>query len=511
MYKIKKGGDCDCYTCRTIRQNEQYEKYAKTAFSKLGFIPVIYSLDQYVGSNLQDKIDAHIEMVKELMEGNKQAEIAFKKSKISQKRLSYCFHCGRLHKVASHMMIEQSGVKRFICGECFASTYMKCRDCGAVMIKSKGVAVDRSNARVCASCFRNYVNCAGCGNKFHTSTMKLHNITVDVGNDSTETFPKLLCVKCGASVKNCISCSYPYLQRNMYNGDTCQSCHRIMHHPIHQWSFKPKAIFRLAPHERKREDSLFMGIEWEVENHTGKSHEYHIKQLHTFLPPTAFYCKTDSSIQNGFEVVTQPFTWETWKGDRDAWNAMLAYCRDNKLSSKSPMYGKGWDKTCGIHIHLSKAAFTTTHLYKFMKFFYSKDNRNFILDISGREVNHLTGNRENEYFSFRKQDLNQLPDCAKNKQLASGERHSAVNLMLKNSVEVRIFNSTVETPIFFKNVEFCHAVYYFARDTSMQNLTAEDFLKYISVKPKTYANLHQFIKSVMAGYYGSYLSNVTRK
>ena len=527
-YKIVTQKDCSCYVCASLNNNKENVAVDRQLMEILGFIPEMYNLSihyksyhefgrkkEHSDSELPFITSERIRKIKLILTRNEEERTLLQKKKVTKKFHTYCFICGLLHKKhQAHFVAEQTllgpGEKKFFCPECSKLYFASCQDCGALEEKER-IKIVGGRKRVCHSCFRTYSRCFGCGAHHKTPDMNLTILSVKIDSSIYTDMTQPLCFGCFSTLTHCSCCGKRELAKNI-SKEKCYTCNQILSTPIHQWSFKPAPIFRALPTERIKKDTLFFGVEWEVENHTEFSHESHIKKLHTFFPPTFFYCKTDSSIHHGFEIVTQPFTWEVWKEDKDKWAGILTYCKDAKLASLSPKYGAGkWEKTCGIHIHTSKNAYTTGHLYKFMKFMYDKENREFILHISSRVVSSITGKKENEYFSFRKQDLNALPQCAKEKQLASHERHSAINLMLPSTVENRIFNSTLDVQEFFKNMEFSHAAFYFSRDTSMRSVRWEDFLAYIAQKPKTYSNLHMYIKSKIGDVYGTFLSNATTK
>ena len=515
VYKVLNREECTCYVCLITKNDKVFQNEIKKVIEIIGFLPEIFvqgsryenyyfNID-YEFTDLIKMMGKKKEVLNTLLQDNEPVRKTIKTPKHKQ---TYCFICGALHRKNGKNSIEVDGKTKNICLSCIKKFFFFCKECGKLEDISLGRSLDRTT-RVCSSCINLFQKCFSCGT-FRRKTELVLKIIRRPNTDSYEMINAPLCPLCTRSVGKCPLCETEYLVKSSQM-NKCPSCYKLTSVPIHPWSFKPSPLFRKTNTEKKRKDTLFFGIEWEIENHTTLSNEKHIQELHSFFPPTFFYCKTDSSIHRGFEIVTQPFTWGSWLEDRDNWSKILTYCAENKLAASSPHFGKGWSKTCGIHIHTSKDAYTTAHLYKFLKFMYEKENREFILHISSRPIIPETGNKENEYFSFRKTDINKVAYCAKTKELASGERHSAINLMLPTTVENRIFNSTIDIQEFFKNMEFSHAAFYFSRDTSMKGVSWEDFLIYISKKPKTYSNLCMYIKSKIGGVYGTFLSNSTTK
>lgn len=73
------------------------------------------------------------------------------------------------------------------------------------------------------------------------------------------------------------------------------------------------------------------------------------------------------------------------------------------------------------------------------------------------------------------------------------ERYTAVNLTNK-TIEIRVFRGTLNANSFHKNLEFCHAVYYYTKNCSNQNVSVAEFVNWVQGK-KEYKNLADFISA----------------
>jgi hypothetical protein len=251
----------------------------------------------------------------------------------------------------------------------------------------------------------------------------------------------------------------------------CGQCHDLGSYLIHDYSYNPK--FKFHKTDKDRRTLLYFGIELEVES-MGCSKIEAVRSLPDFV-----YVKSDSSIKNGFEIVSHPMSYDWLRANEDKWNQVLELRK------------KGWRSyqtdTCGMHIHLSKLAFGNFHLYKFMKMFYN--NPDFILRISQRSSDDLR-----EWASVQDTEKN-LIYKAQHKSYGQNGRHTAVALSRENSVEVRIFKGTLCPPSFWKNIEFVRALYDFTKDHNVTEINELNFRDYIKFKRKEYPNLYHFMWS----------------
>lgn len=168
-----------------------------------------------------------------------------------------------------------------------------------------------------------------------------------------------------------------------------------------------------------------------------------------------WFTKSDGSLSNGVEIVSDPMTWEEWQKQRPDVEAML-----RAASKRFTSYN---NETCGMHIHLSRTALDGGYHYARMVQLVNPDNLPFILAYTGR----------------RKSALNQwarLPD--KNDTLSSSQdtRYMAIN-KTTNTLEFRLFRGTLHAGSFYKNLLFVVGLTEYTRNE--QNPTLMGFINYL--------------------------------
>jgi hypothetical protein len=237
---------------------------------------------------------------------------------------------------------------------------------------------------------------------------------------------------------------------------------------------------------------FLMGVELEMA--TDGSVGSAVESVRDALGEDYCVCKSDGSLPNGgFEVVTAPRK------------------LDEHIKRFGEWFGKGipsnfsaWDKeACGMHVHIDSRAFTAMTLGKFLMLINSSTNVDFIRRIAGR---HPTVDRQaREYCAAEEQDILDNPKHAiKGK---STRRYRMVNTTcLKrseadrlgvqyvgersfNTIELRIFRSSLKRERLLAQIEFTHAAVMFCRVASYRDLDYSSFIKWLRTTNNTYPNL----------------------
>ncbi len=181
---------------------------------------------------------------------------------------------------------------------------------------------------------------------------------------------------------------------------------------VHDYSYRPRPIFYGT-------GPLFLGPEIEIETPDYREHDC-AKIACSYLGSLG-YLKLDSSIGNGFEIVTHPMSYE-WAMANFPWQ-MLTRLRDAGCEAT--------DNT-GIHVHVSRAGFASPcHVYRWMKFIYRNE----------RQVKVVARRSCEEWAAFTDHDRRAVKDYAKG---AKGWRYRAINPNNDDTFELRIFASSLD-------------------------------------------------------------------
>lgn len=224
----------------------------------------------------------------------------------------------------------------------------------------------------------------------------------------------------------------------------------------------------------------FFGVELEVEADRNTPRDIASKVMDDMycneLTNQFALLKHDGSLaEDGFEIVTAP---ATYKVHRIAWKKFF-----NNSAKELTSWASG---RCGIHVHISRDAFSAPHLGKFLVFINDSGNKKFVAKIAGRT--------SQEWCAFKDKKITdgwRYP--------FDGERYEAVNLTNSKTIELRIFRGTTKESSFMKNIEFTVASFYFTQTTSYTKLSYDDFLNWLDATEGYPYLKHWLIAKGMSG------------
>jgi hypothetical protein len=269
------------------------------------------------------------------------------------------------------------------------------------------------------------------------------------------------CPKCGGYASSASDCSCKHKKKSSAI--------------LNEYNYKPhwknfKADFN---------DNLLFGIELEIER-MGTD----LSKTNSLYKKDWIVYKRDGSLSGqsgtgGFELVTMPLGWRWMQENRKEISEIFEL---SKQGFKSRVTA-----TCGMHIHITKTAFTTYNLYKYYQFMIS--NLDLLHLMSGRSWSNL----QRWAAPQGKDGRTALQQCL---DKTCTDRHIAINLKNPESVEIRIFRGTLSSTIFWRNIEFCKSVYDFIKEINLAECEElRKYYKYIDERKFLYPNLYEFLFS----------------
>ena len=266
------------------------------------------------------------------------------------------------------------------------------------------------------------------------------------------------------NVESCDDCDETFWGDD---GHYCSEAHAV----IKDYSYRPDSFTFHGT------GKLFMGFELEVEVQYDASRSEGAEYANGKLGEGhRGYCKYDGSLEDGFEIVTQPHTLEEYNSNFP-WE-LIEGLRNQGFRS--------WNtSTCGLHIHVSRSAFGTTrtssmaHQIRFTKLFY--DNQIIVSRLAGRS--------NSRWASFA--DKGNLP--AKIKGETYGEGHySAINTENEDTLEIRIFRGSLNVTRVRASLELVHSAVEYTRDLKVSGsngaLDWSKYMRYVIANAEQYPN-----------------------
>lgn len=336
------------------------------------------------------------------------------------------------------------GHDHIICRSCEAldsSAYM-----GTMWVANLG-----TTSPICEPCRINQMErCVHCGDAFLMEEGESHLNEMGECESCEEQYIETEC--CGERIL-----AGDYVERP---GDTCALCWEQLS-PIEQWDHRPDLCFYPEYNDPEMEEmeypNLYIGMELEA------SFPGHIEprdatdRWRSELDPDLVYCKYDSSVRNGYEIVTHPMN-PDW--------AMKHFPFSQFQELKDTYQVLQTHETTGTHIHFNKDAFTSSTLWKFLQIHYKLPE--FCKIIGGRE--------DGTYASFGHRDMQVQKDNLlliakeKGKGITHYDRYTAVNLRNEFTIELRYMRGGPWPDEIKKNIQWAKALYGFASYITVEDV-----------------------------------------
>jgi hypothetical protein len=216
---------------------------------------------------------------------------------------------------------------------------------------------------------------------------------------------------------------------------------------------------------------LVMGVELEMESSGNESVSRMVRRVGGPVQEQ-YILKSDGSLRDGIELVTVPLTLRE-HADKLDWETTLAPYREAGFIS-------GSTTTCGIHIHVNRAALSALTIGKLLVFLNSQKQ-----DLSAF-VSNVAQRKPTGYCARYPKKLR----AGKN---ISSDKYDALHLLPK-TVEFRIFRGNMRPERVLKNLEFVHALCTYMPTCSVTQIeNVQQFLAWLYDNRKQYPNLHAFI------------------
>ena len=267
---------------------------------------------------------------------------------------------------------------------------------------------------------------------------------------------------CQSCAPQCYDCGAPATHIEQGTGRTyCRHCYenRMNTDNIKTYNFKPQFIKR-----GESDENRFFGLEIEIDG--GGESDTNWRTLRQEFPHEFVYAMHDGSLDNGFEIATQPATLD-YLAQID-WESFRKACVELGYTSHN-------SSTCGLHVHVDAQAFGDTMEEQELRvgrilYFFSKFKPH-IVRFSRRSKYSMERWANIESMSTSSEQA--LADKAK--QLKYEDKYRAINLNHIQSVEFRIFRGTLNPKTIKATLEFVNALIDISRGATLQEIQTNDW------------------------------------
>lgn len=237
--------------------------------------------------------------------------------------------------------------------------------------------------------------------------------------------------------------------------EDCYDCSRYDSDLIQNWDYRPTPNFH-------GDGRLYMGLELEI-----SSADNDCARLANEALGSLGYLKEDSSVSDGFEIVTHPMTHE-YAREQFPWG-LLHELRQQGASNYD----------AGLHVHVNRTAFDCpSHVYRWMKLIYR--NADQVTDIARR--------KHSSWAKFSSTARAHVKGAAKGDRCGF-DRYSAINVQNYHTFEIRVFASSLRKQEVLAALDLVAASVEYTRTLSVGVIVAggwtwDAFTMWVSERPE---------------------------
>ena len=325
----------------------------------------------------------------------------------------------------------------FVCGDCFDDCYERCEDCERLISRFDICYTYDLEGYVegmfCENCIDNnafYCDYCGCyhDNRHWHETAEDYNTICE---NAIESGDYSCCDGCGE-----YSTSVQYYSE--VGECYCDDCYRknMYIFPYHQY---PSDYTVRFSEPAKRETLLHIGVELEIDG-GGLDHDNarDILEDANAVYRYNYVAMMDGSLDDGFEIISQPKTLERHK--QGLWEDIMEKATDYGYESHNP-------GTCGLHFHLDRRYFRDVKKYEEKLALLTIELEDFLKVFSRRKDFYYC--RFLEFDKSKKKSLQALENYT-----TDNTRHTtALNFLGRDTVEMRFCRGTLKYNTFVASLE----------------------------------------------------------
>jgi hypothetical protein len=255
---------------------------------------------------------------------------------------------------------------------------------------------------------------------------------------------------------NCRSCDG--LHRREYSDRECPRCYEYEQEEEENCLESYSKKFSLPSYG----DKLVYGVEIEVEVSNGDRISDAARPIKDKFSDKIM-CKSDGSLDHGFEIVTKPYEYEE----------ILSL--SSEIVSYADAYGCMANSSCGVHIHANRGALSNHDIAMLLLIFseYPDD----IEAVAGRYSDEWAKIQEKEKEDFSTEDA----ICESIEIHKKEGRYQAINLQNDATVEFRVFAGTTDPAIMTSYLEFTDKIIKASKKISIDDIGALSFEEILSL------------------------------
>lgn len=371
----------------------------------------------------------------------------------------YCPHCGGIKPQDSFCYGVDKASTMLCNGCCYTGKYFLCGKCGTIHPIEE---LAEGYETLCKKCFDIHSTaCPHCGKRIMRE--RGFYIFGQVYCKECANNPKLFteCACCGVvlpidkakHLEERLLCGYCYQVSTDYKGAI------LPYHHLYFTAF------------RGNKDDLHMGVELEIDK--GGQLDRHARTIWKTLGQYNAVMMQDGSLNNGFEIVSAPATYEAHKNEI-RWEEAMDKAIDLGYRSHKTT-------TCGLHVHVDRAYFKPmprkVYEDKFAMLF--GNNADWIKAFSRRTSWNYC---QIEYGAEQKTTVEDAKKgICKAKPYKGASHRVAVNYGTnKPTIEIRVFRGTLKYSTFLATLQFVQMFCDFVKHTDFEDIPTINLAQFVA-------------------------------
>jgi len=352
-----------------------------------------------------------------------------------------CDYCGEYHYGDRMTWLEDA--ERYVCEDCFEEHAYVCDYCGNYY--------ERGNDEYCTEEGHIYCNSCGCDHAIYCDECDTYHDADFV--EYNEEDDRYYC-------RNCLEELHRDLNFDTSGSDvigTIEETEGISGAINGYHAYNRGFIKRQLDGENTK---FYAGVELEIVNEgysvdLNKAATYVRKNLNCVVAH-------DSSLSNGFEVISDPQTFAYWMSRKNKIAAVFKELTDNGfISDKSDC--------CGLHIHVSRDYIgeTTAEQKETIA------RLELIIENFKDELKLFSRRRDYHYCQFLS-DISRIElstDDIKRKKDNAGERYQVINVNNSKTIEFRLFKGTLNITSFYAALQLVYNLIEVAKNNEYVGMT----------------------------------------
>jgi len=328
-----------------------------------------------------------------------------------------CSMCGCILQEHEQTEIDEE----WLCDDCAEHHTVECDHCGERIWANDAISDDHTT--LCSCCYDDhYRRCESCGRILHDDDILW-------------------------------SGDYPY----------CASCYDRIETEIEEYGYKPEPIFY-------GDGNRFFGVELEIDG-AGKDDDSAARiKRQTNIRCEHIYCKSDGSLDEGFEIVTHPMTLD--------YHMSCMHWEDVLQEAVRMGYRSHQTSTCGLHVHVNRDALGEDReeqekvIERILYFVELHWNEIFI--FSRRSQHNMS--RWAARYGMEKTGKEILDKAKK----GNTGRYAAVNLCPYMTIEFRLFRGTLKANTLFATLQFVNCIIDIALTMTEDEIAAQSWSDFVA-------------------------------